>query len=542
MTQIEYAPKGTHGFRVALETGDGHVLAIDGEVGQDDVREITGDAALVANPSLVANLWGYASQEHQRRRARNDGKRRAFEKEARKHRKTAQVIADLIVRGEGAASRAWCSGCFNKSDHVRVTGTKVPVYLCGSCGAPTVRCAVPGCTNHASRGAAVLTGPKYCAEHCHEVPSFERVTSRLTSISDYEEWLSFDKTNAKRVTQVAGLTVVGGAVVGPMALVSAPAIGGGVGAMSGLTGAAATSHGLATIGFGPIAAGGLGMAGGTAIITATGTALGGVLGGVMTTAYVGSDKSFKIIKLRDGEGHPVIIASGFLTESKSHWGTWRRLIDERYPNHPVYRVHWGTKELKALGSLLAGAAGRQAFQRVAEGAAKRAAKGANLGPLAAVLGAFDLGKNPWSVAKSRAAMTGVVLADLIARSDEGPYILVGHSLGARVMATAAEALSTKNDEGVSPYLADVHLLGAAIGHKGPWGALNDSVSGTVYNYWSTNDRVLSHAYSVAQVGQKAAGAVGLAGKWPRIANRNVSQQVKGHSDYFATVSLVVSRG
>ncbi len=56
-------------------------------------------------------------------------------------------------------------------------------------------------------------------------------------------------------------------------------------------------------------------------------------------------------------------------------------------------------------------------------------------------------------------MTGIVLANLVARTDEEAFILIGHSLGARVMVTAAQTLGTRN---ASPRLDSVHLLGAAV--------------------------------------------------------------------------------
>ena len=69
------------------------------------------------------------------------------------------------------------------------------------------------------------------------------------------------------------------------------------------------------------------------------------------TAYLRDDKSFRIEKLRDGAGTPVLVASGFLSEisdDESGWGAWKQIITERYPKAPVYRVHWGAKELRDL--------------------------------------------------------------------------------------------------------------------------------------------------------------------------------------------------
>lgn len=247
---------------------------------------------------------------------------------------------------------------------------------------------------------------------------------------------------------------------------AAPAVGAALGgsALGGsLTGAAATSHGLAMLGGGSIAAGGLGMVGGTAVVTATGAAVGGVLGGVATSAYVSADPSFRIERLRGGVGPPVVVASGFLTDRDDGWGLWRPIIDDRFPDSPVYRVHWGAKELGAGGAFVVSGLGKAALRRMVTTAAKRGSRSFGTLPgIGSVFAVRDLAANPWTVAKHRAGMTGAILADLIARTDEGPMILVGHSLGARVMVSAAQILGTR---GGDPLLKDMHLLGGAVGRK-----------------------------------------------------------------------------
>ena len=271
------------------------------------------------------------------------------------------------------------------------------------------------------------------------------------------------------------------------------------------------------------------------VITAVGAGLGGALGATTTSAYVRSDKSFRIQRLRDGDGPAVLLASGFLTEGDTGWGSWRRIIDQRYPNSPVYRVHWGSKELKNLGSLAAVGVGKAAAAKwvaglAARGSLRAAAKVPFLGGMFIASGVIA---NPWNVAKTRAAMTGSVIADLIARTDQD-YILVGHSLGARVMAVAAEALGTRSD---APQLQAVHLLGAAVPSKGDWRTLNDSVLDGVWNYRSTEDWVLKYLYQNAQLGSPAAGVLGLRPEYPKIHNRNVTSKVPAHSAYFSGVAL-----
>lgn len=276
------------------------------------------------------------------------------------------------------------------------------------------------------------------------------------------------------------------------------------------------------------------MAGGAAVVTATGTALGGALGAATVSSYAGDDRSFAIDLVRRGSGPPVVFATGFLTEGQSAWSEWQRLIDTRYPNAPVYQVHWGAKELKDLTGLLAANGGKAAVRAILLQGARRGNKAAGLPGIGWVLAAHGVATNPWTVAKTRAGMTGAALAELIARTDEGPYVLVGHSLGARVMVTAAQTLATR--PGPSR-IETMHLLGAAVGRKGHWQSLEAAVRGTVWNYWSRNDRVLRWMYKIAEVGEVAVGQTGFRSARPRIKDRNVSRLISGHSAYVSKVML-----
>ncbi len=325
---------------------------------------------------------------------------------------------------------------------------------------------------------------------------------------------------------------------GAAAFVAAPAVGGAIGSLiSSYTGAAASSYGLALLGGGSLAAGGLGMAGGTIVVSALGATLGGALGASVTNAYVREDKSFHIEMLRDGDGVPVVVCNGFLSETGRGWGSWEDIVTKRYPESPVYRVHWGAKELKNLGIL----ASRGAAKGVSSAALKQAAATATksgaqkLGPLGPVLVGAELAKNPWHVAKNRADKTGVVVADLIARTKVDSYVLVGHSLGARAMAVAAQTLGTKPD---GPRIEAAHLLGAAIGAHGDWTTLTAHVDDAVYNYHSANDKVLKYVYASAQAGQTAAGLNGFTPSSPKLKNIDVSDDVSGHSAYQTNVTLL----
>lgn len=119
--------------------------------------------------------------------------------------------------------------------------------------------------------------------------------------------------------------------------------------------------------------------------------------------------------LRGGPGTPVIVCNGFLSENRRGWAEWKSLIDKRDRDSPVYRIHWGAKELKDLGILGQGAlkfASSEAIKQAEQAATKAGAK--KLAPLGPILRGTDFVKNPWHVARTRADKTGAIVADVLA--------------------------------------------------------------------------------------------------------------------------------
>jgi hypothetical protein len=466
--------------------------------------------------------------------------RRHHEKQAAGWREEAEHISELLVDLTDTTDGGWCSACLTRSTH-RLVGSRTRFgtrqYVCSECGSPTGWCDLPKCDYFANRSDMPRGSERFCAEHAHQIPSFAKLSQQVDSLDEYTAWLEFESINASRVSTVLAASVVGLTIVAPAASFAAPAIGGAVGAWGGLSGAAATSHGLALLGGGSVAAGGLGMFGGTMVVAAAGAGLGTAMGAGVATSYVRSDKSFGLQKVADGDGPTIIFANGFLSEGAEGWGTWERLIGERYPDATVYRLTWGAKELKALGVLAGQPVGAVAAKAAVEKLAVRATKGAGkrLGPLSGVFLAAGVAKNPWHLARTRATMTGSVLADAIVRANEPGVVLVGFSLGARVLVAAAESLATRHGE--TPRIESMHLLGAAVGTGRDWRAIGTAVSGTVWNYRSENDFILKYLYKSAEAGQSAVGFEGIPTRSPHIKNVNVSRLVPFHMSHVKNVSL-----
>lgn len=99
------------------------------------------------------------------------------------------------------------------------------------------------------------------------------------------------RTTAKRIAMITLFSVAGG-------LVAAPHIGAAIGAGMGLSGAAATAAGLASLGFGSVAAGGFGMAGGTLIVGFVTGAIGGASSLATAASRVKSSPELEALKLR----------------------------------------------------------------------------------------------------------------------------------------------------------------------------------------------------------------------------------------------------
>lgn len=550
-------------LQVSVVSDQGARLSLAGEF--TDLEPAVQDGGVLAeNPALLSNLWAHAKTWYAARTSSNadalgvtdpeeqraalkraDEQRKLAEKRAEAYARTAQWIADVADDVSLLdVAHAWCSSCFFLTEHRKSNRPvgQLAVYVCQGCGSPTLPCIAIGCAHMAVREPGAIRVPMFCAEHRHDIPGFEKAQGTFGQLHDYEEFLEYqepDLDKASRIT-LGAIAVLGLAI--PAGLLAAPAIGGAIGSLGvfgGLSGAAASSHGLALLGGGTLAAGGLGMAGGTAVVTAVGAAVGGALGASVSNAYLQEDKSFRIELLRPGTGGiPVLVANGFLSDGKGEkWGGWKAMINDRYPDSPVYRIHWGAKELRDLGALAAGVVGRGGLAEVARGAAAVANKaGARLlgGVIGPALVAAELARNPWHVARSRADKTGVILGDLLARTEAESYVLVGHSLGARVMAVAAEALGTKPG---GPRIQTAHLLGAAMGARGHWDALTLAVDELVYCYHSKQDAVLNLVYRFVQAGQEPAGLTGFTPASSKLENVDVSDRVKTHFEYQQNVAL-----
>lgn len=571
---ISFNSEDDGSFSCELRSNLGRVVRV-ARHGDVQSPEVEGDAELTGSPAIVDALWlaavgqkesddveaqlpsvvaavqedfnfnnEFISPDDQRdftakavKRAvrTQEGEVQELREQASASAKLATTLAELMDTLSGAIEEGWCSRCLTKSAHKKSKSKSL--YVCGNCGSATTHCTVPQCDNFAAAGLGLVSMPAVCAEHLHQVPDFERLEHRIDDLTQWRELREFKATNVARVAKLSAAGVATLALGATGGWLAAPMVGSAYGTtILGLSGAAAHNAGMAALGFGSLASGGLGMAGGSMVVAAAGGLLGSAYGVKALNAYIGEDSSFDIQCVRKGKGTPVLIARGFTTEKKLDWRTEVKSVEAVYPDSPIYLVTWGSKEMRELAGFLspgAGLAGGAVLKGMVKHAGKKLAKKAN--PAGLALGTLDLVKNPWTTAVNRANKTALALAAIVQRSDLESVVLVGHSLGGRVMLNLATALAGAAEAEKKVRVEAVHLLGAAIGQDTKWDSLAEALSGVVHNYHSHNDRVLGYLYPAAMGGRKAIGFEGLSA--PFAVNHDVSDAVKSHSAYYENVQL-----
>ena len=415
-----------------------------------------------------------------------------------------------------AITGAFCSSCYQCTDHFihEQNYLRRNVYSCTKCQAKTLVCVAVGC-NHMARSGENWD-EKFCSEHDGSIASFAKLDIKLSNLADYKFIFERDSVNLVRATKIGVGTIAGVAIFAPLAVLAGPSIAAAVGgtgllgaagtgtAISSLSGAALTSASLAAIGGGTMAAG-------TIVITATGAALGAYQGGVVSNSYFGAVNHFDIRRIQIGNKHAVIVVNGFMSEGKDDVSDWMEHLESHFPRNTWYHTDWESKNLHKLGALISKAP-KAAGMEIAKEIAKRAVKSApkKIGPLAITSHLTDVVANPWHVSMVKAQLTGIMLADAIARTPGWRFTLAGHSLGARVIYYTLEALSTKN----KPIIENVYLLGGAVGggkkDSEGWEQALKSVKRRLYNCYSKNDGVLKYMYQGANgYSSEPIGYVGL---------------------------------
>lgn len=357
---------------------------------------------------------------------------------------------------------ALCSWCGRQSTHRRVEQNTIrrDVHRCNRCGGRTLRCRLCGAM---ARGRAGYD-EELCFLHDGTLPRFEALPRTFRSL---------DSARAPEPSNGWGLAAAG-AAIGAVLTGGSP-----WGAVAGLSAARAIR------------------------------------------TYVEPVREFRIEKVREGTGRPLVFVDGFLTQS-STIEDWREGLDRAFGGRPWYRVSWESQSLAALGSAVSKAAG-----------ALRMARSRSAFLL------FEIVRNPWHVALWKAERTGRLLGFLLARTRlPERCVMMGHSLGARVIFEAVQTLGAIGSKKVS----EVHLLAAAVDRRaGPAWDLALRGASRIVNYHSANDGVLKYLYRPGNF--FLSDPAGLEPVEVRgVRNVDVTDRVRGHTAYPEALGDLLSPG
>lgn len=429
----------------------------------------------------------------------------------------------------------YCSWCLSITSHERVEEyvTRRNVYRCSACNGRTVQCRY---CQHMAKGSDEWDN-ECCAEHDGTIRSFRNLGKKLNEISEFNSLFERDSVDMARTGKYIAFGIGGAVIAIPAAIAAGPSIAVAAGswgllgtagtgtAISSLSGAALTSASLAAVGGGT-------MAGGTFVVTAVGAALGAKVGGVIAGSYFGEIEGFEIRKIKSGGRHAVIVVNGFLSEKDHDTTDWEKSLSLHFSKDTWYHLDWEASRLRDLGGLVQSSLTKLRGSATLKAMAKRGtrAAGRKLGPATAMALAADIADNPWHVTMYRAQQTGILLADAIARTSGWTFTLVGHSLGARVIYFALEALSSRREKPIR----EVYLLGGAVDRndKKGWRNALKPVRRRIYNCHSETDDVLGVLYRAAN-GYRSdpIGFGGISLRHGKIHNQDCTELAPGHMEW-----------
>lgn len=257
--------------------------------------------------------------------------------------------------------------------------------------------------------------------------------------------------------------------------------------------------------------------------------------------------NFAIEKVKSGEGPAIICLNGFLCEDTTESSTWQTQIEEtRYSNNPIYVVNWESHDLLEQFR-------KFVFEVIDLNCKfKGDALEASLSALKSILWIIP----SWYKALVTAKYVGKRLSYLLqCTKTENGYILMGHSLGARVIYyTLIDLYNYKCN-----VVKEAYLFGGAVGRSNAdksWSKAGSATEGRIFNFYSRNDKVLSILYMLSmldidteknyekhvillrkilddmdfEIGSKPIGLRPIKEE-PKINNIDVSKVIQGHSEY-----------
>ena len=230
------------------------------------------------------------------------------------------------------------------------------------------------------------------------------------------------------------------------------------------------------------------------------------------------NSQYQVTEVRDGQEPTIFVINGFLSESHKDVDDWLSVVDEIYPLQRVLHLHWPSFSFKKLFKFDSESTLKSAISLAISMVSAKAVLSKTL--LDAVAG--------WKDAIHKAEEAGSWLAKYIDSQDSRTFVLMGHSLGARVSCHALKNLKRADS------VHSMYLFGGAVSNKETWdGACANHPKLKVINCFSENDYVLKFLYKVGTLFTNTPVGLKYIPKEPEtlIYNVDLSHIVNGHTTY-----------
>lgn len=365
----------------------------------------------------------------------------------------------------------------------------------------------------------------------------------LALASEPEAKTQGKKPDNSRKWKVGIASVAGAALIGITGGLAAPLVAAGLGTIMGGLGLGATA-----------AAGYLGVLAGSGVVVGSlFGAYGGRMTGRMMDNYAREVDDFAFIPIRGSQKRTeketesakqdhrlrvTIGVTGWLKEEENFVVPWRVIG----ANSEVFALRWETQPLLKLGNAISTLVTSAAWSVAGKEVLARTVFATLMSAVMLPLGLLKIAgvvDNPFSVAKSRADKAGEVLADALIDKVQGerPVILIGYSLGSRLIFSCLQSLAKRGAYGL---VEDVILMGSPTPSNGEhWRRIRSVVSGRVVNAFSENDSVLAFLYRTSSLQLGVAGLQPVENV-PGVENIDVSDIISGHLRYQFLLGKIIS--
>ena len=245
-----------------------------------------------------------------------------------------------------------------------------------------------------------------------------------------------------------------------------------------------------------------------------------------------STDKFKITKHKEGIYPAIVTISGFWSEDEDNKLNWQNSISNAFPNHEWFHIEWNTQKAPLKKYNLDKVFKANSNNKVQGLFIKFASFSRKYLSIVHILI-----NNDWHLAVRNSRHTGRFLGDIMSACGHKEFILIGHSLGARVIHNCLEHISKK---GITTNIKDVYLLGGAVSSRNSkWKSAMESIQNNAYNYYSKNDIVLREAYASIMIDDYPVGLNKVS--LEKFINIDSSKYISGHTEYIPNFHIIKNK-